>query len=101
MSVVALQKSENIPQYSQCWKTITRVFKDDQKMKIHKTKQKEVNKMKKKWFILAVNSFEAEEFFKYGKEKLLEKSLKNISLETTTNMPVTSVPTNNELLNQL
>jgi hypothetical protein len=48
MSVVALQKSENIPQYSQCWKTITRVFKDDQKMKIHRTKQKEVNKMKKK-----------------------------------------------------
>ena len=46
-------------------------------------------------------NFGDEEFFKYGKEKLLEKSLKNISLETTANMPVTSVPTNNELLNQL
>ena len=45
--------------------------------------------------------FGTEEFLKYGKEKLLEKSLKNISLETTANMPVTSVPTNNELLNQL
>jgi len=30
MSAVALPKSENIPQYSQCWKTIARVFKDDQ-----------------------------------------------------------------------
>jgi hypothetical protein len=47
------------------------------------------------------NNYEAEEFYKNGKEKLLEKSSKNISLETTANMPVTSVPTNNELLNQL
>ena len=74
MSVVALQKSENIPQYSQCWKTITRVFKDDQKMKIHKTKQKEVNKMKKKWFILAVNSFEAEEFLSMERKNYLKKA---------------------------
>jgi len=50
MSAVALRKSENILQYSQCWKTISRVFKDDQKMKIHETKQKEVKKMKKRMF---------------------------------------------------
>jgi hypothetical protein len=50
MSAAALQKSEKIPQHSQCWKTISRVFKDDQKMKIHETKQKEVNKMKKRMF---------------------------------------------------
>jgi hypothetical protein len=31
MSAVALRKSENIPQYSQCWKIISRVLKDDQK----------------------------------------------------------------------
>jgi len=52
MSAVALRKSENILQYSQCWKTISRVFKDDQKMKIHEKKQKEVNKMKKENVLL-------------------------------------------------
>jgi len=52
------------------------------------------------WILAVKNNFGAEEFFKYGKEKLLEKSLKNISLETTANMPVKSVPTNNELLTQ-
>ena len=31
-------KKWKIPQYSQCWKTISRVFKDDQKMKIYETK---------------------------------------------------------------
>jgi len=46
------------------------------------------------------NNFKAEEFSENGKEKLLEKSSKNISLETIANMPVTSVPTNNELLTQ-
>jgi hypothetical protein len=36
------------------------------------------------------NNFKAEKKFKYGKEDLLEKSLKNISLETAANMPITS-----------
>ena len=53
------------------------------------------------WILAVKNNFEAEEFYKNGKEKLLESSSKNISLETTTNMPVTSVPTNNEFLTQL
>ena len=49
------------------------------------------------WILAVKDNFEAEEFYKNGKEKLLESSSKNISLETTTNMPV---PTNNELLTQ-
>jgi len=84
-------------------KPIQEYSKMIKKFKNHETKQKEVNKMKKRMFywILAVKkNFEAEKFYKNGKEKLLEKSSKNISLETTANMPVTSVPTNNELLTQ-
>ena len=51
--------------------------------------------------ILAVtNIFKAEKNFKYGKEKWLEKSSKKFFLETTANMLVTSIPTNNEYLSQ-